>query len=223
MRQPSFWSGLLASCGIIVSLATLSACDMTTPSQVKTGEIRVMDSMKTVRVDAQAVDEQQVAVIADDYRATGKSRVMLLLPYLEGNPVNRVAARHRGEMYKKALMKRGVGEVEVSYLAVKDPQKAQTGVLSYMAETAEGPKDCTPLVGYNGGDTRTAMEKYGIGCEMKTAISRMVVQPSDLMGKGGTPQDESRREGAVVEKYKAGTQNTPLQGTLSASTVGSGG
>lgn len=222
MRQANVWSGLFITCGFLAACAGLSACNMATPSDVQTSQIRIMDKMKTVQVDAGAVHAEAVAEIADDYRATGKSRAMLLLPYLQGNPVNKVAARHRGDMYKRAFAARGVKAVDVSYQPVATADEAKIGVLSYMALAAVAPDDCTPMTGYNGADTLADDGKYKIGCEMKTAVSRMIVQPSDLLGTAGTPQNESRREGAVVEKFKAGKPNPPLQNTYNASAVGTG-
>jgi type IV pilus biogenesis protein CpaD/CtpE len=111
----------------------------------------------------------------------------------------------------------------VDYQVVKDAGQTRRGVLTYMAETAVPPRDCAPMLGYNGTDNRAALEDYKFGCESKTALSRMVVQPSDLMGHAGTAQNESRREGAVTENYKSGKPNEPLKNAYTASTVGSSG
>jgi hypothetical protein len=57
---------------------------------------------------------------------------------------------------------------------------------------------------------------------VKTAMSRMIVDPSDMKGRAGTQNNDSRRLGATVETYKSGKPNEPMKG-FQASKVGSGG
>ncbi len=93
-------------------------------------------------------------------------------------------------------------------------------VLSYMALAAEPPRGCRPVLGDNGAESRTDIEDESIGCEVKSAESQMVARPADLLGVPGLPEDDARRQGALVDKYRAGTPNPVLQGLSSRSASG---
>jgi pilus biogenesis lipoprotein CpaD len=204
---------------LALSLPLLAACDVTAPSQVTTGKIRLSTQTKNIVLPAQAVDKAQVENIAADYARTGKGKVTVLVSYLDGNPVNEIKARQRGNAYKNALQRSGLSTVEVNTVSVATPPDAGQAIISYHALTASAPKNCDRITGYQGGDTLDNMKKYPIGCETKSILSQMIADPSDLMGKAGTEKDDSRRAGATVETYKTGTPNQPLKG-MQASTIG---
>jgi type IV pilus biogenesis protein CpaD/CtpE len=204
---------------LTLSLPLLAACDVTAPSQVTTGKIRLSTQTKTIVLPAQTVDKEQVETITADYARTGKGKISVLVSYLDGNPVNEIKARQRGNAYKSAFQRRGIPKVEVNTVSVATPTDANQAIISYHALTASAPKNCDRLTGYQGGDTLDNMRTYPIGCETKSILSQMIADPSDLMGKAGTAKDDARRAGAVVEPYKAGTPNQPLKG-MQASTIG---
>jgi type IV pilus biogenesis protein CpaD/CtpE len=217
MRLSSFFTGIIALAGALA----VSACDVTTPSTLETGSIRVQEDMKTAQLDARRVDKAKIAILADDYRINGRGGARLVMPYLSGHPLEEVSARTRGRAYQDALSGKGIAPVTVDYIAVDDPKLADAAVLSYKAQVALPPEGCRSLTGHDGGDTMEGLRHYRMGCETQTAISKMIVQPSDLQGRGGLGDTPARREGAVVEDYTAGKKNAPLQG-MSASSVGGG-
>jgi type IV pilus biogenesis protein CpaD/CtpE len=196
----------------------LSACDMTTPSQVKTGEMQLVDAMKTVDLDPTRVNVEQVNIIAGDYGRNSEGPMRHVLTYRPGNPLNKVAAESQGRKYAENFAKYGVKRLEVSYVESGDVNAK--AVLSYMALKALPPRNCVSSSSLAGADTLENTENYGMGCTMQISQSQMISRPGDLMGTSGNPDEEAKRMGVIVDKYRSGVSNPPLQG-LNASTVGS--
>ena len=74
----------IATCGLFLASAVmLTACDVSTPSQVETGKIQILDRMKTVTVDAKHINPAQVDVIADDYKRNGKGNLSAVISFLQ--------------------------------------------------------------------------------------------------------------------------------------------
>lgn len=198
-------------CCFAVCALLLSACDVTTPSMVHTGEIQVKDVMKTATVDPAQINFESVEIIAKDYAMNGEGPMRLVIPYQPGNPLEKVAAEAEGARYQRAFAAKGVKDFRISYTATVGPKAM--AVISYMALAAEPPRNCHHIPGYYGADAmKDVAGKRDIGCEIKSAQAHMIARPADLLGMPGVPQDDSRRQGAVVEKYKAGVRNTELGG-----------
>lgn len=207
-----------------LALAVLvSACNMTTPSQVKTGAMRVEDQMKTVSIDPASFTADQANVIADDYIRNGRGKMAVVVSYIRANPAARARAQVQGAKIAQVFNQKGVKDLKVNIVSVNSANHAQQAVVSYTAVTAQAAADCTRMTGYKGADTLDQASAYNFGCETQMAVSKMIVNPEDLMGRAGTPDDESRRTGVIVEKYKSGTPNGPLQGQINASDVSTGG
>ncbi|TAL27763.1 MAG: hypothetical protein EPN97_16450 [Alphaproteobacteria bacterium] len=198
-------------CCFAVCAFLLAACDVTTPSQVHTGEIQVKDVMKTATVDPAHVSSQTVEIISKDYAMNGDGPMRIVIPYQPGSPLEKIAAEAEGARYQKAFAAKGVKDFRVSYTATAEPKAM--AVVSYMALAAEPPRNCQHNSAFYGAVAMKDVEgKQDIGCEIKSAQAQMIARPADLMGMPGLPQDDARRQGAVVEKYKAGVQNTELGG-----------
>lgn len=214
MRHQTF----TAICGAALLALALPACTMSTPSQLKTGQLQVMDAMQTRQLPAGAVDESQVNIVADDYMRNGKGPVRIVVPYRAGKPLEHVTAERQGNLYKKAFGRRGVATL-VSYIPVQNAKDAERLVVAYESTQALPPPDCAHMTGSDGAGALSDVEHYKMGCEMDNAMASMISHPDDLMGVAGTPDDYSRREGPVTERYRSGTSNPPLNG-LNASTTG---
>lgn len=207
-------------CCIALSALLLASCDVTTPSQVRTGEIQVKDVMKTVTLDTTKMNPGEVEYIATDYLHNGSGPMRLVIPYTPGNPLNKVAAEAQGDAYGKAFTAQHVRDFRVSYTATVEP--GAMSVLSYMALAAEPPSHCHHIAGWYGAETLNETADENFGCEIKSAESQMVARPADLLGTPGVPEDDAKRQGTLVEKYRSGTPNPELKG-LNASKTGSGG
>lgn len=205
---------------IAVSCALmLAACDVSTPSDVGVGRIRLDETVRTEVLDAAAVDPARVNIIADDFQRNGQGLLRAVISYDAASPLNAISAEKQGKMMKKSFAHRGVSDLDISYVAVTDNADAGKAVLSYSVVTALPPGECTvPMPGSAGTEKLENALDYKIGCETKVAISKMIAEPRDLEGRTGTPDGDSRRQGAVSEKYRSGKPNEPIKG-LSSSEV----
>lgn len=205
--------------GALAVIATLSACDTTSPSQVNTGKIRVKDQMVVEMLDAVRVDSGRVKVIAGDFVRNGSGEMALTVSWLAGDRVRESIAAKQGKVLKEMFRQNGVSSVSVVTVPVTDKKYTNKVVVNYKALTALPPKDCGRIPGYLGSDSVETADQYRYGCETQAILSKMIADPSDLMGKGGAQNNDSRRAGATVEAYKAGTRNPKMEG-MQASTVG---
>ena len=205
--------------GALAGVLSLSACESTTPSLLQTGKIRLKDQMVAETLDAKRVDPLRIHVIADHYLRNGKGKMNLMVSWLSGDVGREAAAQKQGSTWKYAFEQNGVNDISVDTVAIDDRKFADKIVITYRSLVAMAPKGCGRLPGYQGAETVETMDKYQVGCETQAAISRMIVDPSDLMGKSGAQDNDSRRSGALVEPYRVGTPNQPMKG-YQASTIG---
>ena len=211
----------LALAFILIFAVTLSACDVTTPSMINTGKIRIKNQMVTKTFDVHNFDEAFANEIAQDVIRNGRSKMTLTLSYFAEDRANRVIAEKSGQIFKQAFKDRGVYNVKIVTVPVDNKNSAGKLVVTYKSLVAEAPEECTRIIGSDGADSMEAVDKYQFGCNTKMTISKMVADPSDLLGKSGSSGVESRRSGATVENYKTGTPNNPMGG-YQASNIGTG-
>jgi len=209
-----------ALCFLLLIVLPAAACTMTSPSQIKTGEIVVEDVMATRELPAHIVDEAAVNIAADDFRRNGRSGAALVMPILRHcRHSERLHAIAVGEGYKRTFAKYGVPDLKLSFAETSNKVAARHAVLAYTSTVAQPPRNCTRIPGATGPTDLRAMEDYSIGCETRTMLAKMIARPEDLMGVAGTPDELSRRAGPVSEGYMSGRTNAPLTG-LNASTTG---
>src|SRR3990172_2901692 len=203
---------LISLSGILAVALFLSACDVSTPSRFTTGKIRVKEQMVTEVLDAGRIDPARVNVIADGFVRNARGGMTLAVSYPSGDSARKDSARKQGDAYKKSFEQRGASNISVVTVPVAHQQYTGRVLVTYKALAAVAAKDCNPLPGHKGADNMEAVDQYKFGCETQTAMGRMVADPSDLLGKAGTQKNDSRRSGATVESYKAGTPNQSMQG-----------
>lgn len=212
MRTGGFFS-------LLGAVFILAACNPTAPSQVQTGKIQVKEQMVAETLDARRVDAGRVNVIADNFIRNGRGSMTLTVSHASGDKA-KTTAESRGEAYRKEMEKRGVSGISVVTVPVADAQYADRVIVTYKALTAEKPEGCRKIPGYQGAESLDdGIKQYQFGCEIQTNISKMISDPSDLLGKAGTPDGDSRRNGTIIEPYRAGTPNQKIQG-MQASRVG---
>ena len=205
--------------GILSVALVLSACDASVPSQVQTGKIELKEQVVTKMLDSTQIDPARIDILADHVKRNRKGDVTLTVSWLSGDASRERTAKKHGNVYKRALEKRGVSGIHVVTVPVMDERYINKIVMVYRSLVAQPPDNCLRLTGYQGAENLDALEKYQFGCEMQMAVSRMIVEPSDLLGKDGAQDNDSRRAGVSVENYKAGTPNKPMQG-FQASSIG---
>lgn len=198
----------------------LAACNMTTPSQLRTGQIQMKEDVSTYSYPLKDVSAAQLRSIARDHAARGYGPASITVSYLGSHARARQDAQKDMREILSVLQSEGMTSAKVDYVAVNDATLAGQAVFSYPALHAQAPDHCKRMPGYQGGESLEDMQDYQISCESKDVLSRMVARPADLLGNDGKGMGTGRRTGAVVETYQAGEPNELFYPLSSASGVG---
>lgn len=204
----------------VICCLGLAACDITVPSQIRTGEIRLKEDMKTQSVDLYHLNENHVSMMAAEYNNIGRGPMSVTVAYPEGDVPEKIAVENRGAALRDMLSKNKVTRVSIDYVPVSDKRLSGNAVVSYPALMALAPENCSALVGAQGGETLQDMEHYQVSCANKDMLSRMIAHPQDLMGVTGAVGGPSRSAGALMEAALDGTPNEPFFDQASASELG---
>lgn len=196
----------------------VAGCDITTPSQLKTGQMRIQQDMKTEAFAMSGPSAADVKRIVADYKMNGTGTVDAIVSYRGPDPAAEAAARSVAASTVKKFKDHGI-DLRSSTVAVGEDAAADKVVISYSASVARAASNCGRMTGYQGGDTIEGMKQYDIGCESQSAISQMLVRPDDLMGGNSEAGGYARRAGSMAEPYASGKKNDKIQG-INASTVG---
>lgn len=212
---------LMSMTGALCALLLLPACkaevlDLTSPSSVHTGKIKVKDEMVTGTLSASHVDAARVSATAHGILRSEGREATLTIPYLPGDEDH---ARKIGNDYRELFASEGVAKLTVDFISVKDPEIAKEAVIVYRALVAAPSAACKSLPGKNGGEIMQDAADYEFRCETQAVVSKMVSDPADLLGRSGSAEGDSRRAGTLQEHHASGTPNDPLKG-MSASKVG---
>ena len=210
---------------IIMALSAavlLMGCDVSTPSSLTTQHIQVKEVYKTEVLDLGKLDEAALTKLAGDYSKNGSGTVQVIATYLgEAKDAQKAsAALGKGQRVRSVLNRKGVTDIAVNAVSVKDAAKSGRAFVTYRALTATPPEGCTNIPGHDGADNLDSSKDYGMGCGVKTIMSQMVADPEDLLGNDDLDAGAARRQGTVVETYKSGTPNTLFGGVMTASEVG---
>jgi pilus biogenesis lipoprotein CpaD len=207
----------------VSALLLLAGCDMATPSQVSVRPIEIRKTVKTETVDALRTDMSRAQVISDSYARNSGGPMSITVSVLKGNAKQAAAAKKGAAAWRALFLKDGVPDVTVDAVAVEDPAYAGQAVVAWPAKVASAPKECGRLPGYQGAEPLSYTEKYAFGCETESALAHQIANPSDLMGRGGVPGDDAKRQGTLVDKYRSGTPNPKLNGVSASGTSGGSG
>lgn len=199
----------LRNASLAFCILLLAACDVSTPSQVSVRQLQLKEAVKTQTLDAWRVDPNHVNIIADAYLRNGRGPLSLTLSHL---PSEASSIRQQGAIYKRVFEKQGVRSMKIDYVSMDSPDNAGKAVVAYRALTAQPPEGCGRIPGHQGSENLQAMEQYTVGCETQAAMARQIAHPADLLGKAGTPDEDSKRLGTMVDPYRAGVRNPKMEG-----------
>lgn len=215
MHKKAFLSVVALMGGLL-----LSGCDVTTPSQIKTGKIELRQGMVTQSIDVRSVDRGVIAALADDYLANGDGPMRMTIAYPAGHMRQQQEIEKKGAAYREAFARKDVKDLRIDFVPVEDIEYAGMAVVSYSALKAHAPSGCGRIPGYDGSETLEQVDDYDMGCETRRALSQMISNPKDLLGVPGSGTTTARRQGAVVETYQDGTPNDKFIENMFASDIG---
>lgn len=201
---------------ILLVAVGLSACSA---SQVSVDRIQVEQTVQSIVLERDEINENMLARLADDYKKTSEGGMDVFVSYPNGLMGAEAQATRTARHYKHVLQDKGVAQVNVMTVPMDSPEYDQRVIISYKGYTAEAPKDCGRIPGVWGGEGIDEIKKYQIGCEHMRYTSKMVADPRDLLGKSRTQDGDARRAGNVVEAYQTG-EPLPELDISTASDVG---
>ena len=202
----------LACVAGLVALMGLSACALDTPSNLSPNRMQVQPDQFFEQVALDSVDQNYVDGMIFDYTRQGNGTLDLTVAY---DPASRAygaaKAQKKANALKNMLSGRSLKDVRVSALPVKDLGDEAHLVVSYPSLKALPPRDCALMSGIDDQNLVTD-EQYRFGCSLDTALARQV-RPKDLAGRdAGDVMNDGRRNANVVEIYRTGVPNQPLEG-----------
>ena len=189
--------------------------------RVQVGEDQFTDTFETAKLNAATFH-----AIGDYYDRFGNGTMNVVVSY---DPQSRINTRARAETaltnIKNNLIKNGVSDVNGALSAMNGSGDVSTTLISFSAITAEAPKGCGMMPGYNDpsedipNDTNIKAP-YGYGCTIETLLAKQVARPSDLMGRQGfeTNADGRRAERVLSRGYYSDKPNAELDGEKASDT-----
>lgn len=191
----------------LVLMGCLHSPDHFTPNRVQVEEKAYSEA-----VSVSEIHEDSIRKAADHYSRHGDGPFDLTITY--DPALNSGAMRASDEAARLAglLRKNGVEDIQASILPVKDTGDDIKALFSYTAYNALAPADCDMMPGI-AQRAIEAEEGYKLGCSVETLYARQIARPKDLKGQGVMdPQGDGRRASNIVDTYRSGVPNKPLEG-----------
>lgn len=216
MQDRRLKHSIALTAAVAVSLAT-GACSMDKPSWTAGKEQRVElhHGKEATRLSTASANEAALADIVSDYRSSGDGPVELTVTYDPKSKTNTAMKAAEEAARIAAFLRRKGANTEISsdILPVAHSGDRSETVITYNSVTAHAPQGCTAMGGLDGAQTG-AHEDYKYGCTIETQLSRQIASPKDIKGREGLSAGETdgRRLSNIVEDYRTGEPNQPLQG-----------
>ncbi len=194
----------------VCSLA-LAGC-LYEPTNFTTERVQVEEKPYSDTIPVTQFNEAAVEAAAQHYRKHGDGPLELVVTY---DPKSKAAsAMHAADTAGRLagmFRKNGVKDIQTNILPVNDAGDEMRAMLSYNSFNALAPKDCDVMPGI-GNRNIDAKEDYKLGCSIETMYARQVARPKDLKGQGVDETTDGRRSSNIVERYRVGEPNKPLEG-----------
>lgn len=205
-------SRIFGAAFLLGALPGLGACSMYSEGNISPNRIQVEETKFAEQIPVSDMDSATVAGLARHYDKHGSGPVDLTVTYDPKSSTNTaMTASNEAARIVTAFRKEGVRDVSANILPVKDGGDEGTAVISFTAYNALAPKDCTVMEGLNTTQI-TVQPDYKLGCTMDTVFARQIARPKDLNGQGAGATSDGRPASNIVEVYRTGAPNEPLEG-----------
>lgn len=201
---------------VLIALAmVLTGCELYEPSNVSTNKIRVEEEKISETVAVADLNDAALDRLSNHYRKHGDGPLELTVTY-DPKSRNNGAMRANDEVARlsRELRMNGINNVEVGILPVNGAGNDMDVLVAYRSYNALAPEGCDVLLSDDRGFERDAYKDYKLGCTKDTLFARQVARPKDLRGTApsGDPTSDGRRSSNVIEGYRSGVPNEPLEG-----------
>ncbi|MFK7840510.1 MAG: CpaD family pilus assembly lipoprotein [Bdellovibrionales bacterium] len=203
---------LVISAGVVMSGFLLQGCESIVHSETQLAQKKMQlesnEVVETVSVDD--MDSHAIAALSDHYSRQGNGKVQLTITYdpkSSGNTAMNAsnhAARIGGEFRKNGV------DVDAMILPIKGLGDDAQAIVSFNSLSLAGP-DCDLLPGLENRNVDTDAE-YELGCSRDTIMAKQIARPRDLVDDNEPNSVDGRRASNIVERYRTGEPNEPLNG-----------
>lgn len=192
----------------------LSGCDMYDEGIVTRHKTQVTENEFYQDLAAEDVTPPYMAATAQEFLRYGEGAMLITVAY-DPQSAGNTASVASATLSRVAdgFKTQGVKNLQADILPVK--QLGETGrvMISFTSYEAKGPEDCGGLMAGLEGDEVRHREDYQLGCTVENLTARQVADPRDLLGRDDMgPAGDGRRASNVIERYRTGEPNTPLEG-----------
>lgn len=194
-----------------VCACMLSAC-LYEPSHMNASKVEVVEEPYSNTIPVSQFSSAAVEQAANHYSKHGDGPLELVVTYdPKSSRAGAMQATDEASRLAKLFREQGVSDIKTNIMPVNDGSEEMRAMLSYNAYNAQAPADCGMLPGMTDRQVE-ADQDYKIGCSIETMYARQVARPKDLMGQELDPNADGRRAANIVETYRTGQPNKPLQG-----------
>ncbi len=191
----------------------LSSCSLYQEGTLTENRVQVIEKKFVEEVSLKDATNHYVVGLAHHYDKHGDGPVDLSVTYDPKSRSNTAMnASQEAARLVRSLREEGVRNVNANILPVRGQGNQSIVIVSYMSYTAEAPRDCTNMPGFDDTDI-THKEEYRIGCTVESMFAKQIARPKDLLGQGSAGSTtDARRAGNIGERYRIGTPNESLDG-----------
>lgn len=183
------------------------------PTHINQNRLQVQEEEFFEDIAISDLDDGYIMALSKHYSRHGDGGVDLTVTY---DPRSKAStAMHASNeiaRISEGLRKNGVAHVETNIMPVKGQGSEARALISYNSYSALAPQDCNLMPGLR--DLNVDNDKdYNLGCSVETVFARQIARPKDLQGRAqNDPTSDGRRASNVVELYRTGAFNEPLEG-----------
>lgn len=200
----------------VVFCLILAGCNLSEPTQLSQERIQVQEHAFSDERLVSDVDEDYLSAVVDHYSKKGNGQIDMAVTYDPRSYRNTaMIAGQNAASIAENLREMGMRNVNVNVLPIKDQGDFSYFLISYDYYTASAPAGCTSMVGIDDQNVDPDTD-YKLGCSVQMQIAKQVAHPSDLKGIENTDDMTDGRAAAnIIEAYRTGATNKPLEGVNS--------
>ena len=207
-------SHILTAVLLLIGAQSISACsELYSETWVSPNRLQVEEKKFTQEIPVGDLDASALAGLADHYDRHGEGPLELTVTYDPKSSSNTaMKASHEASRIVQTLRQNGLHNVHPGILPVHGQGDDSRAMISYISYDALAPKDCPLMEGIENSADLRADRSYKLGCSVDTLFARQIARPKDLNGQGIDSTSEGRRSSNIVDFYRSGQPNEPLEG-----------
>jgi len=198
---------------LALPLSSCGAISLHEPSAIEQSKIKIKEGVYHKAMQTSEVSDDYLAQIAHHHAKYGASDMDVIVTYDPKSYRNTaMKATETASTFATHLRDNGVAEMNHRILPVNKQGDESSFIVSYEYMTAHKPDGCKDMPGLN--NTEVSQDPdYKMGCSTKMYMAKQIARPKDLMGRDNpNTKSEGRSVSNIVEGYRHGARNEPLDG-----------